>query len=132
LIIELKKQEKMEKLIKGMQGDVQFKMIGTLPQNATRVKNKPLAYGEVSGHVHVLTGDVELFEIEGKTFAVVGHDGARMQHIRENILTAKCMTEIKELPIADHKSILFLPGTYEIGIQKQYNPYEKIFERVVD
>lgn len=122
----------MKKIIKGHQGDVQFKMIATLPQNAQGVNNKPLAYGEVSGHVHVLTGDVQLFEIEGKTYAVVGNDGARMQHIRENILTPKCMTEVKELPIADHKSILFPPGTYEIGIQKQYDPYEKIFERVVD
>ena len=118
--------------IRGHQGDVQFKMINNLPSNAIKVANKPLAYGEVSGHIHVLTGDVELFEISGITYAVVGNDGARMQHMMENDLTQRCMTEVKELPIADHKSILFPPGTYEIGIQKQYNPYEKVFERVSD
>jgi hypothetical protein len=122
----------MRKLIKGHHGDVQFKMIDLLPINAVKKENKPLAYGEVSGHVHVLTGDVELFEIKGKTYAVVGNDGARMQHVMENNLTPKCMTEVKELPIADHKSILLPYGTYEIGIQKQYNPYEKILEKVVD
>jgi hypothetical protein len=120
------------KTIKGHQGDVQFKMIAELPTKAVRIENKPLAYGEVSGHVHVLTGNVELFKMEGKTYAVVGNDGGRMQHVMENNLKPKCMTETKELPIADHKSIIFPPGTYEIGIQKQYNPYEKVFEKVLD
>jgi hypothetical protein len=122
----------MKNSIKGHQGDVQFKMIASLPNNAVKVENKPLAYGEVSGHVHVMTGDVDLFEIEGKTYAVVGNDGARMQHVLEHNLKPSCMTEAKELPVADHKSILFAPGTYEIGIQKQYNPYEKVFEKVID
>jgi hypothetical protein len=122
----------MKRLIKGHHGDVQFKMVESLPQNAIKTNNKPLAYGEVSGHVHVLTGDVELFEIEGKTYAVVGNDGARMQHVMEHLITTKCMTEVKELPMCDHKSILLPSGTYEIGIQKQYNPYEKVFEQVVD
>jgi len=122
----------MKKLIKGHQGDVQFKMIDTLPGNATKVENKPLAYGETSGHVHVLTGDVELLEAEGRKFAVVGKGKARLQHILEGNLKPFCMTEVKELPIADHKSILFPPGTYEIGIQKQFNPFEKVFENVQD
>lgn len=122
----------MKNVIKGHQGDVQFKMIDTLPSHATRVENKPLAYGEISGHVHVLTGDVELFEMEGKTFAVVGNDGARLQHVMENNITPSCLTKVEELPVADHKSILLPIGTYEIGIQKQFNPYEKIFERVID
>jgi hypothetical protein len=122
----------MKNLIKGHQGDVQFKQIDSLSKTAKRVENKPLAYGEVSGHVHVVTGDVELFEMEGKTFAVVGNDGARMQHVKENVLTPKCMTKVTELPVADHKSILLPPGTYEIGIQKQYDPYEEVLKKVVD
>jgi hypothetical protein len=122
----------MKKLIKGHAGDVQFKMIDKLPANAIKAENKPLAYGEVSGHVHILTGSVDLFEMEGKTFAVVGNDGARLQHVMEHNLKPSCMTETKELPVADHKSILLPPGTYEIGIHKQYDPYKKIFEKVVD
>jgi hypothetical protein len=122
-----KKQE-----IKGHHGDVQFKMIDHLPENAKRISNIPLAYGETSGHVHVITGQVEMFEIEGKMYAVVGNDGARLQHVMENNLTPECMTEVKELPIADHKSVLLPPGTYEFGIQKQFNPFEKVFEQVHD
>lgn len=118
--------------IRGHHGDVQFKMICELPQGAIKIGNKPLAYGEVSGHVHILTGKVDLFEIEGKTFAVVGSDEARLQHVMENNFTPDCMTEVKELPIADHKSILLPPGTYEFGIQKQFNPFAKVFEKVQD
>ena len=118
--------------IKGHAGDVQFKMIDRLPENAKRIENRPLAYGETSGHIHVLTGNVEMFEIEGKMYAVVGNDGARMQHVMENNITPECMTEVKELPVADHKSILLPPGTYEFGIQKQYNPFDKVFEQVRD
>lgn len=122
----------MKTRITGHHGDVQFKMIDSLPQNAQKIANKPLAYGETSGHVHVLTGNVDLFEIGGRTYAVVGNDGARLQHVMENNLTPKCITEVRELPIADHKSILLPPGTYEFGIQKQFNPFEKIFEEVRD
>lgn len=122
----------MKKLIKGHQGDVQIKMITKLPANAKSIPNKPLAYGEISGHVHVLTGDVDLFEMEGKTFAVVGNDGARLQHVLKHSIKPELLTQTKELPVADHKSILLPSGTYEIGIQKQFNPFEKVFEQVQD
>ena len=122
----------MEKQIKGHQGDVQFRMIETLPA-ATRIENSPLAYGEITGHVHILTGDVEMYESEGKRYAKVGEKQARLQHILEGSMRdSACMTEVKELPVADHKSILLSPGVYEFGIQKEYNPFEQIFKQVVD
>jgi hypothetical protein len=120
------------KSIKGHHGDVQFKMIPSLPSNVKKINNVPLAYGEISGHVHVITGDLDLFEMKEKMFAVVGNDGARLQHVMENNLTPNCMMEVRELPIADHKSILLPPGTYEFGIQKQFNPFEEIFQKVLD
>jgi hypothetical protein len=123
----------MEKLIKGHQGDVQFKMIDALPENAKEIKNMPLAYGEISGHVHILTGDVQMFESENKRFAIIGKEKARLQHILEgNLKSSSYLTEVKELPVADHKSILLPPDTYEFGIQKQYNPFEKVFKQVQD
>jgi hypothetical protein len=120
------------RIIRAHQGDVQIKQIVSLPLGAKEKNNEPLAYGEVSGHVHVLTGDVHLFEMEGKTYAVVGNDGGRMQHVLQNNVTPKCMTEVVELPIADHKSILLSPGIYEIGIQKQFDPFENVFKSVID
>ena len=122
----------MTNLIKGHAGDVQFKAISKLPANAIKITNRPLAYGETSGHVHILTGQVDMFEIEGKTYAVVGNDGARLQHVMQHNIKPECLTAVEELPVADHKSILLPPGTYEFGIQKQFNPFEKVFEDVQD
>jgi hypothetical protein len=122
----------MKKLIKGHQGDVQFKQINALPTTVKKTKNTPLAYGEISGHIHILTGDVELFENEGKRYAKIGTKGARLQHILEGNLTPFCMTETKELPVADHKSILLAPGFYEFGIQQQFDPFENVFNQVID
>jgi hypothetical protein len=122
----------MKTKINGHAGDVQFKMIDKLPKNTKEVENTPLAYGETSGHIHILTGDVKMFESGGKRFAIIGNGKARLQHILEGNLKPFCMTEVKELPAADHKSILLPPGTYEFGIQKQFNPFEKVFEQVKD
>jgi len=123
----------MKNLIRGHQGDVQFKQIEMLPTDVKKVNNSPLAYGEISGHMHILTGDVKLFEGNGKRYAKIGKGKARLQHILEGDLkNASCMTEIKELPIADHKSILFPPGVYEFGIQRQYDPFKDVFKQVID
>jgi len=119
-------------LLKGHQGDVQFTQLIELPANAVRVANRPLAYGEHSGHQHVLTGDITLFEIEGRVIAVVGNDGARLQHVHESNFTEKCWASTNEIQKADHGSHLLPAGTYEFFIQNSYNPYSKLMEKVVD
>lgn len=118
--------------IKGHQGDVQFRAIEKVPVNAVKIEHKPLALGEQSGHMHVLTGDVQLFEVDGKIIAAVGGDGACLQHVHESNFTAKAWTQTKELPIADHKAHLLPEGIYEFWIQNAYNPYSKLMEAVAD
>lgn len=120
------------KKITGHQGDVQFASLESLPEGVTKIANRPLAYGEHSGHQHVLTGDVQLFEYEGKIFAAVGIDGARLQHCHESNFTDKCWTTTEEIAIADHASHLLPEGIYEFAIQNSYNPYTKLMEQVVD
>lgn len=122
----------MKKTITGMQGDVQFKSISSIPSNAKKISNKPIALGEHSGHMHVLTGDVELFEVDGKIIASVGGDGARLQHCHETNFKEKCWISTEEIQIADHKSHLLPKGVYEFWIQNQYNPYLKLMEKVID
>lgn len=114
------------------QGDVIGQSISNIPAGAVKVKNKPIAYGEHSGHCHVLTGDVEMFEVEGKLIAVVGSDGGRLQHIHESKLTDKAWKSNVEIEIADHKSHLLPPGIFEFYIQNAYNPYSKLMEKVLD
>ena len=124
---------KNKKEFKGMQGDVQFATLKSLPKGAVKIKNRPIAYGEISGHCHVLTGDVDLFEIEGRIIAVIGHDGARLQHIHESKLTKKSWVTTKEIEKADHHSHLLTPDTIvEFWIQNNYNPYKKLMEVVKD
>lgn len=120
------------KQIKGHQGDVQFSTIESIPSNAVKIDHKPLALGEHSGHMHVLTGDVQLFEVEGRIIAAVGGDGARLQHVHESNFTDKCWTETKEIKKADHGSHLLPAGNYEFWIQNAYNPFAKVFEKVID
>lgn len=122
----------MKKQLTGHQGDVQFRSIDSIPATARKVSNRPIAYGEHSGHQHVLTGDVEMFEFEGRLIAAVGSDGARLQHCHESNFTAQCWNSTKEITKADHESHLLPAGNYEFYIQNAYNPYAKMMEKVID
>ena len=118
----------MKEWQKGHQGDVQFTEVNKLPKEVKKIENTPLAYGEVSGHLHIIDGDVTMFEdTDGYKYAVVGSDGASIQHTFEQYLKSK------EKPIADHKPIqLKANSIYKFAIQQGYNPYEKIFQNVGD
>lgn len=122
----------MKQKVTGHQGDVQFKQIDKLPSNAKKIENKAIALGEHSGHMHILTGDVEMFEVEGRIITVIGGDGARLQHIHESKLTTTAWKETKELEKADHASHFLNKGIYEFHIQNAYNPYSKLMEKVID
>ena len=117
-------------MIKLHQGDVIGMSLPSLPQGAKKIEHKPIALGEHSGHQHVITGDVELFEIEGRVVAVVGSDGAFLQHIHESNFTRWDTKEL--LPKADHAPIVLKEGVYGLYIQNEYNPYSKIMEKVLD
>lgn len=121
------------KQIKGHQGDVQFAKIDRLPANAKPIPAKPLALGEHSGHMHILTGpDVQLFEVDGKIFASVGSDGASLQHIHESKLSEPAWISTEPLEKADHEPHVLPEGVYEFHVQNAYNPYSKLMEQVVD
>lgn len=121
----------MKKVIRGHQGDVQFKTIGTLPEGAKLINQKPIALGEHSGHEHIVTGDVQLFEFNGVTYAAVGSDGAMLQHVHESKFNGDYTTK-KVIEKADHRPIPLEQGVYEFFIQGAYNPYLKLMEKVID
>lgn len=114
-------------------GDVQGKQISSLPEGATQIKNQPIAFGETSGHCHILNGDVELFEFEGRKYAVVGSDGAFHSHVHESSLTEQTYQTQGNLTNADHtKECWIKPGIYQLGIHKRYNPFQKVWNKVQD
>jgi hypothetical protein len=121
----------MKNQFKAHQGDV-IVFAAELPEGAVKIANKPVAYGEHSGHQHVITGDVEIMEYEGHTFAKVGSGRARLQHVHEANFRNSDFVSLKELQKADHGSILLEEGVYEVVIQNNYNPYKRLMEKVID
>lgn len=109
-----------------IQGDVALR-VATLPAGAKPIEARPLALGEHSGHAHVVTTvesatTHQLFELDGKTFVVVGGDGAQLEHL--HLPTGRK---------ADHEAIVLAPNTcYEVILQNEYNPENAAFERVID
>lgn len=109
-------------------GDVQGYQIDKLPKGAKKItdpKKKIIARGETSGHCHILTGDVELFELNGQIFAAVGKDGAYHQHYKEANVKEETFKINKNISDCDHvKDCKIEPGIYAIGIDRQYDPHE--------
>ena len=114
-------------------GDVQA-VETSLPVNAKSISKKPVAYGEKSGHLHVITGDYEMFEDENKeVFVKIGKGGAWSQHVHESIWKNSGFDTVEQLQKADHKPARLLPNkVYKIGIHQAYDPYQKIKQKVID
>lgn len=81
------------------------------------VKDACLAYGEATGHCHQIFGDSGTFELreDPKT---------KMRHLR--------VLEPVTLKHQEHSPIVLPPGGYRIGIQKEYDPFEKLSRQVAD
>lgn len=115
-------------------GDVQA-VESSLPKTVKLIEKKPVAFGEKSGHLHVITGDYEMFEEEETkdVYVKVGEKGAWSQHVHETIWKKANYDTLEQLQKADHKPARLLPNkTYRIGIHKAYSPFKKIFEQVID
>jgi hypothetical protein len=113
-------------------GDVQAITVDSLPSKAVKIDHKPIALGEKSGHMHIATGDVSLYEEDGRIYAVVGERGGNLQHVHESIFNNDYNTD-KIISKADHKPVTLKPNsTYMFGIHKRYNPLEKFWEKAKD
>jgi hypothetical protein len=117
-------------------GDVQGYLINALPKGAkkiTSIEGRIIARGETSGHAHILTGDVELFELNGQIFAAVGKDGAYHQHIKETDIKESTFGVNKNISNCDHtKDCRIREGVYAIGLDRQYDPHSGIWEKNQD
>lgn len=117
-------------------GDVQFYQIEELPTRLKKLEkptDKILARGETSGHCHILTGDVELYNDGSNYYAVVGPDGAYHQHYREENVTEDVFQVNKNISDCDHTNdCRLVEGIYAIGIDQQYDPHEGVWTRNLD
>ena len=96
------------------QGDVLIVRCSSVPSAATRQENNVLAYGKVTGHAHVATGDVTVYRTRADAadaWLRVGSGGATVTH-------------------HEHGAIRLEPGEYAIRRQREYTPSE--IRRVAD
>lgn len=79
------------------------------------VKDACLAHGEATGHMHkIVSGEFELRE-DPKT---------KIKHLR--VVTEALLKH------QEHSPIILPPGEYRIGIQREYDPFEKRVRQVAD
>ncbi len=91
-------------------------------------KQRILARGEHSNHCHVVTGDVNVYEKNGKTYIEVGEDSsAVLKHLLETEWLKGNETWTKE-----HQDIPLEKGTYEFVQQVEYNPLDEMIRAVKD
>jgi len=93
-------------------GDILLKQIESLPSNAKMLKDKVLAYGEVTGHSHRFQEpeNIDHYEYEGKKYLLV------------RVATPLIHEE--------HLPQIILPGIYEQIQEREYS-YEDEDARVV-
>lgn len=84
------------------QGDVLL-VESELPKNAkeTPTHNRVLAYGEVTGHKHRLTGSVQMYASEETTY-FVADEGTKLVHEEHAVL---------DVP----------PATYKVVLQREFD-----------
>jgi hypothetical protein len=95
------------------QGDVLLERVSALPAGAIRKPTDQgrviLAYGEVTGHAHVVETDAEiveafLAEMDGETY-LAAPGGAQVVH-------------------EEHGTVTLPPGTYKVVRQREYSPQQ--------
>lgn len=85
------------------QGDLLIVKVDKIPQDAAKQKNRILAEGEATGHMHELDSG-EVYEKAGVLyFRVSGDKPAALNH-------------------QEHKTITFEPGEYKVIRQREYEP----------
>jgi hypothetical protein len=95
--------------------------------NAKKVKNNIVARGEISGHSHIATGDVDVYEVDGEIILDVKGE-AEIKHLLEEAF----VNTGKEVWTGEHEDIKLEKGTYKYIPQVEFDPYEEVIRRVQD
>jgi hypothetical protein len=105
-IVRYQNQKGDEEMEPYRQGDILFKPITKFPVSRKRLKVRKdgvVAYGEVTGHAHKVTGDATVFERAADKLLIDVTGTAEVVH-------------------EDHKTIALPKGLYEVVRQRQHVP----------
>jgi hypothetical protein len=104
-----------------LHGDVIVERVSALPTEFTTLETEPnnaLAYGELTGHLHQLQGEA------GVDFDLRVNPVTKERHLR--------IVKPVLLKHQEHSPLLLREGEYKIGIQREYDPFEKLIRQVAD
>lgn len=94
---------------------------------AKKIENNIIARGEVSGHSHIMTGDVDVYEMDGEIIVDVKGEAA-IKHLLEESFSK----EKREVWTEEHTDIPIEKGTYKYIAQVEYDPYDEVIRQVKD
>lgn len=95
-----------------VQGDVFLCKIAEIPNGAKEIKQRPLAYGEVTGHSHKVEEAITMYEQDGTLYLKTDRD-VSLKH-------------------EEHKPVTIAPGNWRVGIVQEYDFFEKEARNVRD
>jgi hypothetical protein len=102
------------------QGDVLIRPVDRVPEGLKRVPldegRVVLAYGEVTGHAHVVVGDVEFL-------------AADIVELEQTFLRVEAEVQVVH---DEHDTVTLPPGDYEIVRQREYTSADMEPMRVAD
>lgn len=115
----------------GHQGDTQWYLIDSIPENAKKLNKQFIAASEKTGNVHALSGDYDMYELDDG-FVIDVREDCILNHTDKNLLNEKTWSKPVELSPRDHRSSTIKKGIYYVGIQRRFNPLSKMMEMVKD
>lgn len=114
----------------GHHGDVQVYAVDEIPVNAKKVDKQFIAASEVSGHVHALCGNYDMYEVDDG-YIVNAKEDCVMNHTTNNLAVAT-WDKAEVLPKKDHRHAIVKRGLYYIGIQQKFDPLAVLKRKVID
>ena len=111
--------------------DTQWFAIDNIPKEATKINKVFVAASEQSGSVHVLCGNYDMYKLEDG-FCVDVLEDCRINHTFKENVNEQSIKKNIELPPKDHRSSILKKGLYFVGIQRRYDPLQKLWKKVQD
>lgn len=119
-------------------GDVLLYPIPEIPSFAQETSNHILAYGEKSGHKHLVKGQVQVFETRVpepmQTLSLRKVLAKKFVKVLQSTLMQPTVLvhENKKGQQADHKPRVLQPGSYMVIQEKEWQPFEEMVKTVED
>lgn len=96
----------------------------TKKERSTRI----IARGEVSGHSHIVTGNADVYVKNKQVFINAKDDNCVIKHLLEQPF----VEEGKEVWTKEHTDIPLRKGLQRYVPQLEYNPMDKLVQKVND